>query len=260
MSRSGAGDQEALAQSASDDAMQPWLARVLPGASTQRRALILLNTPLSESVVRTAWDCCSLRICSDGAANRLLAVLPDFTPDLVVGDMDSITPAARDHYSARGCSILDLHEDQDSTDLDKALATAAGRGCTHAAVIGNFCGGHGRLDHTFGIVQSLFLALAPAGRFEEIVVASDCAAMQLLLPGVHRVQAVPGCACGLVPVHGAAEAVTTSGLKWDLHDDRMAFGHLVSTSNHTQREEIDVTTSAPLLWTLTFPAPHAAVG
>lgn len=58
--------------------------------------------------------------------------------------------------------------------------------------------------------------------------------------------------CSLVPV-GEACQVTTTGLKWNLIDNVMNIGALISTSNEFSGEpEVNVSTSAPLLWSMEF--------
>jgi thiamine pyrophosphokinase len=57
-----------------------------------------------------------------------------------------------------------------------------------------------------------------------------------------------GPTCGLMPVGGAVDSVTTTKFKWDLHQDAAAFGGLVSTSNRVMMAEtVTVTSSHPLL-------------
>ena len=58
-----------------------------------------------------------------------------------------------------------------------------------------------------------------------------------------------GPTCGLVPIFGRCETVTTSGLKWNLDGDTSEFGGLVSTSNRVMDEVVSVKSSQPLIFT-----------
>ena len=78
------------------------------------------------------------RVCADGGTNRIFELLrnpspeiaqsavespghKESNPDFIIGDFDSLSPSVRAHYEALGVPCVDLHDDQDSTDLDKCL-------------------------------------------------------------------------------------------------------------------------------------------
>lgn len=215
--------------------------------------LVLLNTPLSCRRLERLWAAAERRVVADGAANRLLARHPDLTPDVVLGDFDSVEKATIAAYEARGVEIRDLSEDQDTTDVEKALAFAEAAGCRQVVLAGQYAGVDGRLDHTFGLVNALFRAPKM-----EVAVLGDDSLLLLLRPGRHRL-AVPSAAeaphCGLVPICGVCERITTTGLRWDMTDATMEFGGLVSTSNRVDPASggvVTVETSHPVLWMCTL--------
>mmetsp|Transcript_84097 Transcript_84097/g.238572 ORF Transcript_84097/g.238572 Transcript_84097/m.238572 type:complete len:257 (-) Transcript_84097:48-818(-) len=192
-------------------------------------ALVMINTPLSEPRLRQLWALTKYHICADGAANRLNKSCPDLLPDFIVGDLDSATPDVLQTYKSRGVEVLDLSHDQDSTDLEKALAVVKGRKFDKIVVAGAFAGVDGRLDHTFGIANTLFL-----NPDMDIAVVGDDCFMFLLGPGEHTI-VVPHAAgaphCGLVPIGKACTSISTTGLRWNMTDQPMEFGGLVSVCN-----------------------------
>ena len=99
-----------------------------------------------------------------------------------------------------------------------------------------------------------------AGGFDEIMVVSPSAVMQLLLPGDHRLTAEVGSKCGLVPIAGACQSITTAGLEWDMDGACMVFGGLVSTSNIVAQPEVRVRTSDPVLWTMNLSEEDSSDG
>ncbi|XP_045522296.1 thiamin pyrophosphokinase 1 isoform X5 [Pieris brassicae] len=61
--------------------------------------------------------------------------------------------------------------------------------------------------------------------------------------------------CSLVPVGECCDAVTTSGLKWNLNNQPLKFGSLVSTSNTFDRSElVKIKCSHTLLWSMRVPS------
>jgi thiamine pyrophosphokinase len=94
------------------------------GPCEQPVALVLLNAPLGcGGFLSGLWGRAQLRVAADGASNHLRALntQPPLIPDVICGDLDSVTSENLAFYRARGCAVL--HDaDQDSNDLHKALA------------------------------------------------------------------------------------------------------------------------------------------
>lgn len=74
-------------------------------------------------------------MCADGGADRLFHHLASFDeddagkielqkqyrPDIIIGDLDSLSNHVQKFYEGIGVECVDLRTDQDSTDLDKCL-------------------------------------------------------------------------------------------------------------------------------------------
>jgi len=60
------------------------------------------------------------------------------------------------------------------------------------------------------------------------------------IPNIYLInKTIEGPLCGIIPIYGLIDTITTDGLKWDLHDHKLAFGVLVSTSNEFIGKMID---------------------
>ena len=117
-------------------------------SSTIPSALIMLNTPIKSSgactknnvngtnddnklsgVLGMLWETSSLKICADGAANRLYdatvtvgveSTSNKYLPNIITGDLDSVRSDVLQYYEMKGVSIIRI-EDQNFHDLDKSL-------------------------------------------------------------------------------------------------------------------------------------------
>ena len=100
---------------------------------------------------------------ADGGAARALAW--GLAPDLVIGDLDSLSARQRKALEARGCPFLVHPRAKDDTDLELALTYAAEQGAQEIVILGAL---GGRLDHT--LANLLLLALPQlAGRSVRLV-------------------------------------------------------------------------------------------
>ncbi len=72
--------------------------------------------------------------------------------DLLVGDLDSISPDGLDHAKRTGVSIARHPADKDATDLELAFFAAIERDCSSIDLYG---GEGGQLDHLLGIATLL---------------------------------------------------------------------------------------------------------
>ena len=168
--------------------------------------------PPSRELAAALHERADLVVAADSGADRALAL--GITPDVVVGDLDSLSGAARARIPADR-----LLEDAigDRTDLEKAVAFAIDRGATAIEIA---CAGGGRADHALGNLSVLRTFRGRA----QIALIDDLFATRLV-GDTERIDAAPGTVISLVAL-GACAGVTTSGLRWDLSDATLTFGTL----------------------------------
>lgn len=153
----------------------------------------------------------------------------------VVGDLDSVDPARLAEAVDRGATVHRHHADKDATDLELAVdlaldllapAVAAGGPAPAIHVIG---GGGGRLDHLVGD-----LLLLSSSRLAVCTVTARFGAARLTVVRPDDAGVFDGAArthVSLLPVHGDATGVTTTGLRWPLVDGHLAAGTTRALSN-----------------------------
>ncbi|KAL3836299.1 hypothetical protein ACJMK2_021736 [Sinanodonta woodiana] len=222
--------------------------------------LILLNQPIGSSlqILKVLWKKAIFKAATDGSVNHLFSELGEsrdsYLPDIISGDFDSATPSTLEYYKGKGVEIIPTPE-QDATDFTKSIRITAKKTKDMqkdaVVILGAF---GGRMDHVFGNIDTLFEAgkLMPG---VPVYLLSDDSLVTLLEKDIkteiHIDSGYEGEWCGLIPIGCPCEHVTTSGLKWNLDDDVLKFGELVSTSNaFAGSSSVTVKTDAPLLWTM----------
>jgi thiamine pyrophosphokinase len=146
--------------------------------------------------------------------------------DLVVGDMDSVDRAALDAAAADGV-LVDRHpEAKDATDLalaiDAALATGAGR----LVVV---TGAGDRFDHALAVALAVS---APVPALAAVAVEAWIGAAHLwVVRDAVTLAGRPGDLLSLLPLHGQARGVTTSGLLYPLRGEDLEPGTTRGVSN-----------------------------
>jgi thiamine pyrophosphokinase len=149
-------------------------------------------------------------IAVDGGADTVLNA--GLCPEAVVGDMDSISPAARSAFADR------LHpiEEQDSTDFAKALRAFP---APFAIAVG-FVGA--RVDHFLACLSEMARSGAPV----VLLSGEDCVC---LAPSRLSLDLLPGTRVSLWPL--ARSAGRSTGLRWPIDGLVFAPAGRVGTSN-----------------------------
>jgi thiamine pyrophosphokinase len=144
--------------------------------------------------------------------------------DLVIGDLDSVDPAALDAAVADGTVVEQHPAAKDATDLELALDAALHRGATAVHVVGV---GGGRLDHFLGNV----LLLASPHYATARVDAHVGGAHVTVVHDHVDLDGAPGALCSLLPLGGPAVGVLTDGLRFPLHRETLPPGTTRGVSN-----------------------------
>lgn len=166
-----------------------------------------------------------LFIAADGGA----FTAQDFglTPDVIIGDMDSFTDIAQ-----APCPVI-KDPDQDTNDLEKALAYALEQGMVAAVVFGAT---GKRVDHT---VKNLSVLKRFYSRFKSLVFRDKYSDIKLL-SSPHTEPLPTGTSVSLFPLSGTVTGVTSSGLQFPLQNDTLQNGVFDGTSNKTTQPEITI--------------------
>jgi len=233
--------------------------------------LIILNSPTftGGDVLETLWNRCSstIRVCADGGANRLYNYSKTKVPEIICGDLDSIEDKIKSHYISAGCQVIHS-PDQDYNDLDKSIQQILGftnrslddgrQDCKNDStkkLIHVYGALGGRLDQEMASFHALY-------KYPHLSIALyDEENVALLLPADENctLNFPTGTVCGLIPLGNACERVSTKGLHWNLNEQKLEMGGLVSTSNEFDSSTVHVHSSHPLLFTAQLGGDKSAV-
>ncbi len=183
-----------------------------------KNALILVNGQTSTKrwflKYYTMFD---IFVCADGGANT--ASHWNIKPHYIIGDFDSITKETREHFK----DVPQLrYADQNSTDLEKCLKFVIKKGFENITVVGAT---GGRVDHQIGNISALVkfsnkALITFVDSFGELMYIGK--RMIALLPKETILSLLPVTVC---------EGITTTGLRWNLRNEKLANGFRDGISN-----------------------------
>ena len=164
-------------------------------------------------------------ICADGGANH--ARDAGVRPDLIVGDMDSITPENLSDFEGEGVAVERLPPAKDETDLEIALRHAISHAPLEELVVLGALGG--RLDHLLANIMLFTRAdlLGVTVRFPGEVVS----AWVLNAPGRVEVPGAAGDTLSLIPLTPTVEGVYAHDVIWPLAGEKLSRGGGRTVSN-----------------------------
>lgn len=148
-------------------------------------------------------------IAADGGLQHCLEL--GVTPDLLVGDLDSVSAETLEAVQGAGCEISRYPRRKDATDLELALVEAKARGCEQLTILGAV---GGRWDQS---LANLHLLANPEFAGLQLEIADGPQSARLARPGNPvRLDGDPGDTVSLIPIGGDAVGVRTQGLEYEL--------------------------------------------
>jgi len=190
--------------------------------SGPRRALVLVGGVVvpSRGLLRALADA-DLVIAADGGLRHAAPL--GLTPDLLVGDLDSIDADALAAHA--GLDVERHPSDKDALDLELALDAAVARGADRITVVGGLSG---RLDQTLATVLVLQARHAAGATLEAL---DGRRALWPLRPGeIRELPLEPGERFSLLALDNTAR-VSVAGARYPLTDAALARALGLGVSN-----------------------------
>lgn len=163
-----------------------------------------------------------LVVCADGGTYHALKL--GRMPDVVIGDIDSLSDEVRSALTAWGTRFVLHGVRKDETDAELALRYCVERGTERILFIGAL---GGRLDHA---LANVLLLAAEEFRSVPIVLLDDRTKVTLCRNWC-QLSGSPGDIVSLLPWGGDVRGVWTEGLEYPLREETLSFGLARGVSN-----------------------------
>jgi len=200
----------------------------------QTLAILFVNGELVKpAAVRSMIEPDHFLVAVDGGLRHLHTL--NLKPHLLIGDLDSVSVEEVESLAKTGVEILRYPVEKDETDLELALGVALARGYPRMRIVGAL---GGRLDQTLG---NLFLLTQPALSSCDIRL-QDGQSEVFVIRQQAEIEGKPGETVSLIPLQGAAEGISTQGLRYPLANETLYPEKTRGISNELmeQRAEVSV--------------------
>lgn len=195
------------------------------------RAFVVASSPNSAIPAFHRPRSGDLVVAADGGAN--LCTAWGWPVDMVVGDMDSVTPDVTEGLKAQGVPFFAYPRDKDETDLEIALRFALERNPDEVLIAGAL---GARIDHTLG---NLALLALPALQALPCRVVDGGQSIWLVKDRL-TVQGEPGDSLSLIPMASDAGGVSAWGVYWPLDNADLPLGPSLGISNRLTQNQAHV--------------------
>ena len=177
-------------------------------------------------------------LCADGGTRHALAL--GLTPNIVIGDLDSVTDEERRKMKEWGVAVIEFSRDKNETDLELAINHALTLNPESIFILAAL---GGRMDQTLANIALLSNSslvtrnLKITDGVEEIFFCRDQA----------KVEGRSGDIVSLIPWQGEVTGVFTENMRWHLHHETLYPDKTRGISNEMTAEIATVSITSGLL-------------
>ncbi len=187
-----------------------------------KRALIVLHGNKTDtSRIIDVYSSETLLICADGGAEY--AREHNLTPDLVVGDMDSISLATMSWLEQQKVKILKYPRDKDNTDSELAIEQAIEMGSTELTIFGLL---GDRVDH----MSANMMHLSTVAERASLRIIEGNQEIFFVKTSIE-LKGKKGDEVSLIPLKSECKGISTEGLEYVLTNALLPFGSTRGVSN-----------------------------
>ncbi|MFH1391676.1 MAG: thiamine diphosphokinase [Candidatus Diapherotrites archaeon] len=194
-----------------------------------KKAVIICNGSVNTKHLYSHISKNDFIVCADGGANKLLKT--KFKPNLIIGDMDSISKNALKKF--KGVEMIRFPHEKDKVDLELALDYCIENNFKEIIIMGAL---GSRADMT--LINVFILTQVPKNVKAKIIHENQ---EIYLIPKKLFIQGVPHETISLFPLKGDVSGLTLKGFKYELENYNLRFGTGVGISNEFKKKKVSIT-------------------
>ncbi|QGU95247.1 thiamine diphosphokinase [Clostridium bovifaecis] len=190
------------------------------------------GTPPSYELIKQELQDSSCLICADSGANCLYKY--NISPDIIVGDLDSIHEDALNCFRNKNTNILKYPREKDCTDTEIALDKAIELGANEIVLLGST---GSRIDHLLGNIGMLLKCL----KLDVSATIKDEHNSIRVINKPIKVKGNIGNTFSLISYYEDVENLSISGAKYPLNNHYLEVGSALGISNEFLEKEVNIT-------------------
>ncbi len=207
----------------------------------QKKAVIICNGSINTKFIYSAVEENDYLIAVDGGANKLAKT--NFVPDLIIGDMDSISKNTEKKF--KKIYKQKFPKEKDFIDLELALKYCIKKKFKEITILGAI---GTRADMT--LTNIFVLTQIPKKINAKIIHENQ--EIYLIPKKKFFVQGIPGEKISLFPIKEDIKGLTLKGFKYEVKNFDLKFGLGIGLSNHLKNKKASITTKDGLLLCVHF--------
>ncbi len=170
---------------------------------------------------------CDLKIAADSGAEFMRKM--KLLPDLLIGDMDSISNETLKKCEKEGVEILRFPTQKDEIDTELALMEAEKRGAKIIFVAGAF---GSRLDQTIAVFRLM-------ERFKNVVLFNE-KLYSIVVDSPVTLKSISGETWSVIPLKNDVRGVSLEGFKYSITKKKMGYLYPYGVSNEAILQEVKI--------------------
>jgi len=177
-----------------------------------KKAVIVCNGSVDTKSLFTHINKNDFLVCADGGANKL--VKTKFAPDVIIGDMDSVTKSTLKKF--KHSKLIKFPRDKDQVDLELAINYCVEKKFKEILILGAF---GSRVDMS---LTNVFVLLQIPKNIKAKIVHQNQEIY--LLQKKSYIKGILGEKISFFPIKGNVKGLTLGGLKYEVKNYDLRFG------------------------------------